>query len=336
MEKDTIAQVGSGIRTRRLALGLTLADVSDRSKGGISLPHLSSIERGEGNPTLQSLAAIASCLETPLSALFAAELASGISLAGTAVYTLDQAKDVIAGYAFGTDVVAPRAGPSRYRSYGTRPKPAQVPLWAYRSYDCVQPSDGPDASDMDLFVAAGLNSRVDVQLLSRLQIFAPGAFAELAKIDRAQTFWDVPPAHLVRPPQGSVGWHLFAAWRKLGSVPGVSEGLIHKVLHHKRPKLFPLVDDSTLDVLSGASRGRGKGGSWWQIHHDLTQEGNADFFGDLETWFGEEADRRDGAALSRLRLHDILLWCRITPGQAEHAAYYGRRALSRGRQHPLA
>ena len=50
-------QLGKRMRARRAELGLTLAQVADRS--GISLPYISNLERGRGNPTLEALTKLA-------------------------------------------------------------------------------------------------------------------------------------------------------------------------------------------------------------------------------------------------------------------------------------
>ena len=63
-ESETI---GQRLRARRVALGLTLADVAEQS--GLSLPYVSNLERGRGNPTLDALGALAKALDVPLSDL---------------------------------------------------------------------------------------------------------------------------------------------------------------------------------------------------------------------------------------------------------------------------
>lgn len=55
------------LRSRRLALELTLAEVADRA--GLSLPYVSNLERGRGNPTMEALRSLAEALEIPMSAL---------------------------------------------------------------------------------------------------------------------------------------------------------------------------------------------------------------------------------------------------------------------------
>ena len=63
-ESETI---GQRLRARRVELGLTLADVAEQS--GLSLPYVSNLERGRGNPTLEALRALARALLMPLAGL---------------------------------------------------------------------------------------------------------------------------------------------------------------------------------------------------------------------------------------------------------------------------
>ena len=61
--------LGDRIRARRVGRGMTLAAVSESA--GLSLPYVSNLERGRGNPTLEALQAIARALDMPLSELVA-------------------------------------------------------------------------------------------------------------------------------------------------------------------------------------------------------------------------------------------------------------------------
>ena len=61
--------LGERLRARRHYLGLTLADVAERAE--LSLPYISNLERDLGNPTIDSLQAIARALETTLTELTA-------------------------------------------------------------------------------------------------------------------------------------------------------------------------------------------------------------------------------------------------------------------------
>jgi transcriptional regulator with XRE-family HTH domain len=52
-------------------LGLTLAQVAEQA--GLSLPYVSNLERGRGNPTLDALTALARALDVPLASLLGAD-----------------------------------------------------------------------------------------------------------------------------------------------------------------------------------------------------------------------------------------------------------------------
>lgn len=56
--------LGDRLRSRRKALGLTLAQVADRAD--LSIPYVSNLERGRGNPTVEALGSIATALEVDL------------------------------------------------------------------------------------------------------------------------------------------------------------------------------------------------------------------------------------------------------------------------------
>src|SRR5271154_4449480 len=59
--------IGQRLRARRVELGRTLAEVADQS--GLSIPYVSNLERGRGNPTLEALGALARALDIPLASL---------------------------------------------------------------------------------------------------------------------------------------------------------------------------------------------------------------------------------------------------------------------------
>lgn len=59
--------MGDRIRARRTAMGLTLAEVAEAA--GLSLPYVSNLERGRGNPTLEALRSVAAALEQTVTEL---------------------------------------------------------------------------------------------------------------------------------------------------------------------------------------------------------------------------------------------------------------------------
>jgi hypothetical protein len=78
------------------------------------------------------------------------------------------------------------------------------------------------------------------------------------------------------------------------STPDVGRARTHKVLHHKRPALFPLLDRHTADVLRPAGQPLGWN-AWQVIRADI--DGSGVGFEELRAWFAGQAVARDGVAL---------------------------------------
>jgi Family of unknown function (DUF6308) len=224
--------------------------------------------------------------------------------------SMEEARAVIAGYAFGTEKIQ---GPFR--------QPVLRPRWAYRTYDCIAASEGDEFSDVDVLVAAGLNGRLDVPAIGALQLAVRQAAQPLAEATAAgQDFADLTSGELAYdPPPGTTGWLLDQAWSRMKATRDVGEALTHKVLHHKRPALFPLLDNLTAEVLSPALRHK-DGNAWQQIHAEINE--SRDDFEQLREWFAGEAAARGSVALGLLRLHDILVWLHAA-GQWEDARTAG-------------
>lgn len=70
MDDDQRETLGNRLRARRVELGMTLAAVAKAAD--LSIPYISNLERGHGNPTTKALAAIARALQTDVSALLGA------------------------------------------------------------------------------------------------------------------------------------------------------------------------------------------------------------------------------------------------------------------------
>jgi hypothetical protein len=125
------------------------------------------------------------------------------------------------------------------------------------------------------------------------------------------------------PPGGTTGRLLNLAWREMMRTPDIGVALTHKVLHHKYPALFPLLDTQTVSVLRHA--GERTGLNAWQVIWADIDENRAEL-GQLRAWFAQQAAGRNGPAVGLLRLHDILLWLRVL-GQWDTAAAEGRAFL---------
>ena len=215
-----------------------------------------------------------------------------ISIAGKRwTITLDEAKAAVSGYAFAVRKVNGEL----------------APRWAYRTYDCIPASSGPDFSDLDILVAAGLNGELDVAAIGALQLATRRAGPYLAQAAAAgQEFDKLVLAELAdNPAPGTTGWLLNQAWHEMISTPDVGRALTHKVLHHKQSALFPLLDRQTADVLRPAGQPHGWN-AWQVIWADI--DGSRGDFEELRVWFAARAAARSGVLLGLPRLHDILIW----------------------------
>ncbi len=205
---------------------------------------------------------------------------------------------VIAGYAFGSRDPGPN---SRLRPiYGEEP-PTQRARWGYRTYDCIPAADTSVLSGVDLTVAAGLNSRMNVDRVGALQAAADKVGECLNHLAKSPPFWELDRNELDEPTsRGTHEWWIGRAWYLLIRQADVGVAVTHKTLHHKRPKLFPLLDSVTRRHLPD-------GRAWATIHDDLASQ--AEGWAQLETDFAALIRRDQGEIeLTRLRLHDILLW----------------------------
>ncbi|HZJ26138.1 MAG TPA: DUF6308 family protein [Acidimicrobiia bacterium] len=235
---------------------------------------------------------------------------------GGVPFDQDQVLEIVVGYAFGDErlVLRPPIG----RDFGTLPSP-RVNRFAYRSYDCVPRS--PDELDArDILVVAGLNTGIDAAGCLAALAVAPSVTDALAHVPAGTRFWDLPRDEIgADVPVNSVGWYVQRAWWLLRSAPGIGNSISHKILHHKHPAVFPLLDWSTIELLP-------EGRAWQQIHQDLNEF--AEEFESIEWMFGRTADDHRGVRLTRLRIHDIVLWCHATR-QTDIATELGRPLLER-------
>jgi hypothetical protein len=215
-----------------------------------------------------------------------------------------EALDAVREYAFGTVTIDP--DPQFPGAFA----PHTVPRYAYRTYDCIPASDGPGFSDLDLLVTAGLNARIDMTTFVRLRSFADRAADHLDAAHHLQP--DFVRLHRDEvgddPPEGSAGWHLFEAWRQGMATPGLRVARVHKMLHHKRPRLVPLLDNKTRKPIRAAADAMACG-SWQLIYDEI--HAHAEDFQNLADGFDKLAADVDGVSLSWLRLYDILVWMKV-------------------------
>ena len=199
-----------------------------------------------------------------------------------------------------------------------------VPAFSYSVYDCVPASDDDEFAWLDVLVVDGLNGKLSQRSIVALKDAGRRAWEKVRAADRraaGRAFWELLIEEVIHPePPGSTGEALAAAWAECFHTDGVGIALTHKLLHHKRPRLFPLIDQQTAPRLE-ARVPRGAGRFWAVIHRELTA--NAEQFSLLEDELARHLNQDDDVRLERLRLHDILLWTDKTE-QREWAAAQGR------------
>jgi hypothetical protein len=191
--------------------------------------------------------------------------------------------------------------PLRYRSPIEREgRWVQVPAFGYERFDRRPVPDG-GLGDDDVLVAEGLHGRLDPdgwsvvrRALDDVQPRADAAVTHAA--DRP--FWELPDDELsVLGEPGTVG----ATLRELGEPPGPQDRYVIAALHHRRPDLVPLVNRTTWLQLVPHLR-EGDSGVAAVVRREL--RANAAAFAALEDTVGALL----GSRLTRLRLHDVLLW----------------------------
>lgn len=199
----------------------------------------------------------------------------------------------------------------------------KVRAYAYRVYDCVPPSEDDKFAWLDVLVVDGINGKMDQTAITALRDAADRAWPHVrTAIERAdgRAFWDLPEEEAGRtPPPGTTGEALSAAWQECWATGGIKTALTHKLLHHKRPELFPLIDNVTAPLLR--AHADEDVSLWGIVHRELTA--NEAEFAALERTFAELVNGDEDVPLTRLRLHDVLLWLKASDKWA-HAVGQGK------------
>ncbi|MPQ96431.1 hypothetical protein GB931_00520 [Modestobacter sp. I12A-02628] len=171
-----------------------------------------------------------------------------------------------------------------------------VPAFGYERFDAQPATDDVDG---DVLVAEALHGRLHPATWSSVRAAldsarSPAEAAVARAADRA--FWELPADELsVLGEPGTVG----AALREIGTLPHPE--YVTAALHHRRPRLFPHVHRTTrLQLLPHVLEG--DSGLHAVVHRELVA--NEAAFAELEAQVAELLGRR----LTRLRLHDVLLW----------------------------
>jgi hypothetical protein len=197
----------------------------------------------------------------------------------------------------------------------------RVPAFGYERFDCRPPGAGPLGDD-DVLVAEGLHGRLDpadwAAVRSAMDDVGPLADAAAVRAG-GRAFWELPPGEVsVLDEPGTVG----AALRAVGQrSAGRQRDHLLAALHHRRPDLVPLMDATTRRQLLPHVE-EGDSGVEAVVHRELLA--NAEAFGALETAASGLLTATGGVPLTRLRLHDVLVWLsgslRLT-----HAVALGRQ-----------
>jgi hypothetical protein len=210
----------------------------------------------------------------------------------------DTALAAVLGYARGRRSL-------RYRSPIEREgRWVQVTAFGYERFDRRPVPAGPLGDD-DVLVAEGLHGRLDPdgwsavrRALDDVQAPAEAVAAHAA----GRPFWELPDDELsVLGEPGTVG----AALRDLGEPPGPHDRYVVAALHHRRPELVPLVTRATWLQAVPHLR-EGDSGTAAVLRREL--QANAPAFAALEEAVLELLTQ----PLTRLRLHDVLLWLTAT------------------------
>jgi hypothetical protein len=216
-----------------------------------------------------------------------------LASAGPDPILFDIALAAVLGYARGRR-------PLRFRSPSyPHGRWVSIPAFGYERFDGRPHGDGP-LDEPDILVAESLHGRLDrpgwAALRQALDDAGPAADAVVERA-AGRPFWALPDDEFsVLAEPGTVG----ALLRELPS-GGAQPKYLAAALHHRRPDLFPLLNRTTRWQLLPHVR-EGDSGVEAVIHRELRE--NADAFDALE----DAAARLLGGRLTRLRLHDVLLW----------------------------
>lgn len=217
---------------------------------------------------------------------------------GNADCTVQDAARAIGAYAFALTDLQHTCLP---KGAGPSPVATKRARWSYKMYD-LQKATAGRLTYNDLIVSIGLSSQLKEWAIAGMLEVMDEVSDELDWILEGTTFWGLPDVdHKTATPKSTV-WRMWRAVELLDAVHGVGFTVAHKTLHHKRPELFPLLDNETVKYLPYKK-------SWTMIHDDLATY--AAEFAALEKWFAGEAKERNGLPLTRLRMHDIIVWLKV-------------------------
>jgi hypothetical protein len=192
----------------------------------------------------------------------------------------------------------------------------QVLAFGFERFDRQWGTAG-DPGDADVLVAEGLHGRLDpagwAAVRGALDDVRPIAGAAVARA-AGREFWALPDDEFcVLDEPGTVGAALREIWTRCAEADGVRPEHVSAALHRRQPALLPHVSPTTRRQLWPHLR-EGDSGVEAVVHREL--RANAAGFAALETTVAELLGSPPGAPrapaaelpLTRLRLHDVLLW----------------------------
>ncbi len=188
-----------------------------------------------------------------------------------------------------------------------------IPAFGYERFDRVPIPDRP-LGEPDIHVAEGLHGRLDPDAWAALKVALHEARPRAdTAVERAagRPFWELDDDQFsVLAEPGTVG----AVLREIGPSRYVAAAL-----HHRRPSLFPHLTETTRRWLLPHVQ-EGDSGVEAVVHRELRANGAA-----FSTLVAETARllKDGGPPLTRLRLHDVLLWLSSTL-RMSHAVELGQ------------
>ncbi|SDX74835.1 hypothetical protein SAMN05661080_01037 [Modestobacter sp. DSM 44400] len=186
-----------------------------------------------------------------------------------------------------------------------------VLAFGYERFDRQPVADGP-LGDADVLVAEGLHGRLGptrwAAVRATLDDVRPLAEAAVARA-AGRACWELPAEEFsVLAEPGTVGAALREVWQRSQDADHLRPDLVSAALHHRFPTLVPHVDRTTRRQL-WPHVVEGDSGVEAVVHRELRD--NAAAFAVLETAVAAmlaDSAGRAGPSLTRLRLHDVLLW----------------------------
>ncbi|SFL36915.1 DUF6308 family protein [Geodermatophilus ruber] len=181
----------------------------------------------------------------------------------------------------------------------------RIPAFGYERFDARPPRSGALGDD-DVLAAEALHGRLPRESWAAVRTAlddVAGLAGAVADRAAGRPFWELPAEEFsVLGEPGTVGAAL-RALRSLG--PDPLPAYLSAALHHRRPALVPLIDPVTRRQLLPHVE-EGDSGVEAVVHRELRAA--AEGFAALESAAAGLLRETGGVPLTRLRLHDVLVW----------------------------